>query len=385
VDAIAREEGRDGRYHLRLRHEGPAVSWCEVVPLRLRYGAATLRVDGLGDVWTEPAHRRWGHARRVLTAAMHAMDGGDAALSLLYGIEDLYPKFGYATTGADYGLWLRELAGPDGMPEGWTVRPFVPGDLGVLRELYDAAARGSVGPTLRAEGDWVWERLAAQVEGDACRLAVDPGGRVAGYAWRGAGLNYVELAEGYFPRALVLAEAVADSPAAAAAVVALCRRWGREATRDGAPVTTVSVGAAPDGRVWRAAAFANADRVLYSWRCAGPMVRLLSARRFFAQAAPELTARAAGLGWRGVAAFVVGPERVHVAVAPDAVRLADPGDAPTVEIDLPAETLAGLAWGGFPPEDLLDTIARPLPGAAADLLRALFPRRWPYVFTADRP
>jgi hypothetical protein len=385
VDAIVREEGPEGRYHFRLRQDERAVSWCEVVPLRVRYGAATLRVDGISDVWTEPEHRRRGYVRRVLTSAMDAMTRGDASLSLLYGITDMYPRFGYATTGADYGLRLRELEGPDGAPEGWTERPFEPGDLGALRQLYAAAPKDSVGPALRPETRGVWARLAAGAEGDGCRLVVDRDGRVGGYAWRGAGLNYVELAEGYFPRALVLAEAIAESPTAAAALLALCRRWGREATRDGEPVTTVLVGAAPESSVWRAAAFTNADRVLHSWRCGGPMVRLLNARRLFTQAEAELTARAAGLDWRGDAAFVVGSERVRLSIGPDGVSVSDGGDAPALEVVLPPEALARLAWGGFPPEDVLDGLEPRLGGEAMELLRVLFPRRSPYVFTADRP
>jgi hypothetical protein len=385
VDGIAAEAAADGRDNLRLHVGGQIVSWCEVIPLTLRYGAATLRVDGLGDVWTEPEHRRQGHARRLLSGAMASLEAGDAALSFLYGIEDLYPKFGYATVGADYGLSLRELDRPDGAPPGWTVRPFERDDTATVRALYDAAGQGAVGPVVRRPESWVWARLAARPDGDECRVVVGPDGRVGGYAWRGLGLNYVADAERYVPNALVLGEVLAPTRPAAEALVAACRRWGRTTARDGRPVSTVSVGTLPDGQVWRAAAFTNANRTSHSWHCGGPMVRLLSARRLFEQAAPELSARAAGLDWRGVLALDLGRERVHLALGDGALRLVGPERAPTLAVALTGPTLARLALGGLPPEDVLERLDPPPAPLAADLLGRLFPQRKPYLCLADRP
>jgi hypothetical protein len=41
VDGIAAEAAADGRDNLRLHVGGQIVSWCEVIPLTLRYGAGS--------------------------------------------------------------------------------------------------------------------------------------------------------------------------------------------------------------------------------------------------------------------------------------------------------------------------------------------------------
>src|SRR5258708_3422206 len=95
-------KGRPGETEIRLVVEGQQVSSCKVFPLTLRVGAATVRIDGMGEVGTHEEHRNRGYSRRVLDAALDRMAAGDAALSVLYGIPNFYPKFGYVTVGPEY-------------------------------------------------------------------------------------------------------------------------------------------------------------------------------------------------------------------------------------------------------------------------------------------
>src|SRR5690242_20576154 len=98
---IAFEQQPGGDTRAALRIDGHAVSGLWVVPFTLRIGAATVRMDGIAGVGTETEHRRRGYSRRVLEATVRWMQQGDAPLSMLYGIPDFYPKFGYATAGPD--------------------------------------------------------------------------------------------------------------------------------------------------------------------------------------------------------------------------------------------------------------------------------------------
>src|SRR5438270_9205369 len=88
---MAAENGREGSTGVDLTIAGQRVSGCQIIPLTLRIGDAGIRVDGIGMVETAEAYRLRGFSRRVLTSAIEHMERGDAALSMLYGIDDFYP------------------------------------------------------------------------------------------------------------------------------------------------------------------------------------------------------------------------------------------------------------------------------------------------------
>ena len=66
----------------------------------MRYGAGRIRFGAIGDVATDPEHRRRGHAAKLLENAVDYMKRNDLPLSLLYtGTKSLYE--GWA------GVWSR--------------------------------------------------------------------------------------------------------------------------------------------------------------------------------------------------------------------------------------------------------------------------------------
>jgi hypothetical protein len=128
-----------GRTKAELFVDGVCVSWLTVVPFTIRVGRATLRMDGIGGVGTHSAHCHKGYSRRVIEATIGRMTRGGAAVSMLYGIPDFYPKFGYATAGAEHTLYLRSLwskRATTSLPAGWSVRPFARDDLLAIQRLY---------------------------------------------------------------------------------------------------------------------------------------------------------------------------------------------------------------------------------------------------------
>src|SRR5262249_10763087 len=82
----------DGSTRVDLMDGERSVSRLWVIPLTIRIGAATVRMDGIGGVGTEEDCRHRGYSRRVLEATVDWMRRGDAALSMLYGIPNFYPK-----------------------------------------------------------------------------------------------------------------------------------------------------------------------------------------------------------------------------------------------------------------------------------------------------
>src|SRR4051812_23886855 len=143
-------------------------------------------MDGIGMVGTLQEYRGRGYARRMLTAALAQMAAGDAALTMLYGIPNFYPQFGYTTAGPEYTLSV-PLTGPaPPLAAGWQVRPALPADLPALQRLYDHDTAGAVGAVLRSPGLYPWTKLAQLSAADLaaeCCVVVDPGGTVAAYAW----------------------------------------------------------------------------------------------------------------------------------------------------------------------------------------------------------
>lgn len=392
-DIQATPEG-NGSTRLDLMHDGRSVSRLWIVPFTLRVGAAVVRMDGIGGVGTDTEYRNRGLARRVLEAALVRMRSGDAALSMLYGIQNLYHKFGYATAGPDHFIALERLDQEAPLPPGWSARPFRAEDLPALQQLYDAATSRATGAAVRVEGSGVWQRLlvpAVDPAHDACRVVRAPDGRVRGYAWRGQGFWYVHILEKREPAALVLAEVVADGPASADAVLAACRAWAREESEGRErPLDRVLLAHPPDGHLAAAAMRQSADLIQRCSPAGDSMARVLDLGRLLEALRPELERRlhAAPSPFTGTltlrtdfgeAALAATPGGLTVQPRPD---LEIPGEH--LSLELPQMELARLALGAFPPEDILARLPAPPDARAAEVLVQLFPHRHPHMHLPDR-
>lgn len=382
----------EGHTKAALIVEERSVSSALIIPQQMKVGAATLSVDSIGGVETEADQRNRGYGRRLLEASIEHMRNGSAALSFLYGIPDFYPKFGFATVGADYSLFLTQLKQGIALPDGWSIRAFVPADLPAIRHLYAAHIARSVGPIVRPPESPIWTQLqeTTQTAGmDECRLLLDPTGELVAYAWHGAGVWTTEDAERDFPDALVLSEVVANGPQAADVILQTCRMWAVE-PRTGRVIKRVAIGALPGGIVAAAARHQDAEVITSSWRCGGPMARVLDTERLFREFLPELNVRwqAAGSSFRGQLCLRCETGDVTLRLAPTSVSL-EPASSQADSahtLALPQTLLARLVLGGFSPEDLFARVEMPLDtGAAIAVLCALFPQRQPYLFPADRP
>lgn len=61
----------------------------------MRVGRATIRCGGIGAVATHVDHRGRGHLKRTANASIDAMRDGGYDVSLLFGIDNFYNRFGY--------------------------------------------------------------------------------------------------------------------------------------------------------------------------------------------------------------------------------------------------------------------------------------------------
>jgi hypothetical protein len=391
---IGQQRTAEGALRLDVLADGKSVAHLVVVPLTIRVGVATVRVAGISDVWTEEAYRNQGHARRMLEAMLRHGRRSTAALSLLYGIDNFYGKFGYATAGPMYHLRITDMAERPPLPHGWRVRPLRRRDLPAIKRLYELNTADAVGAALRSSRSCVWSSLAAAANptnNDECRIVTDENGQVVAYAWRGANLNYVRDFERYGPDTLVLAEVMAATPLAADAVLGVCCAWAaEEAVRRKKPLDWIYTGLPPWGAVATAAAYRENWLDTQSFRSGGFMARTLSTLRLLTALQPELQRRlhAARSTFRGTLRIRT-EEGAALLVVDDADVTLSQGqpsaDRAVEDVELPQSALARLALGAFPPRDVLARLPKPPGEQAEELLATLFPRRDVHLYLPDRP
>lgn len=390
-EIVVQSDPDGGATRVRLMLGEKCVSWLSIVPFTLQIGAATVRMDGIGGVGTDSHYRNRGYSRRVLEAAITHMRNGDGALSMLYGIPDFYPKFGYGTAGPDYLVLLNDLERENVLPHGWTVRDFVPADLPAMQALYSQCTARAVGAALRPAEGGVWAHLTGEAgdeQADVCRVLIGPDGRLHGYVWRARWCWYVKhKLETDYGSALVLGEVMADGPLAADAVLAACKQWAQEEGTE-RKVKQVVLSFPPEGPLYAAVMRQYAHCLQKYSACGNSMASVLDVTRLLHALAPELQARlqTANSHFVGSLVFQTDIGNAILQIRPDTVTVVSETDgaADALRITLPQTELARLALGAFPPDDLLARLPD-LPSAkTANLLTTLFPLRLPHMHLPDR-
>lgn len=374
----------NGNTRAELTLGAECVSWLEVVPFTIRIGLAEVRMDGIADVNTLEAHRMRGYSRRVVEATVERMTQGDAAISMLYGIGNLYHKFGYATAGPDHHLILG-LNGNDDLPKRWSVRPFATDGLQAVRELYNEVTRRATGVAVRADDHPTWQRIIRPEEalrGNACRVVIGPDGEAHAYAWLAQWCYAVnECLNEQYPDTLAIGEVIADSPASADALLAACRGWGRECA-----AKNVVLPVPPDSHVAVAAMYDEARFIREYEPCGGSMARVLDVRRLLEVLRPEIRARlrAAGSSFTGSLAIRTDIGDAVLLIGPDDVTVEDAKGSEGLVIEMPQTALGRLALGAFPPEDILSRLSETPDAQAFELTSVIFPLRYPHMYPPDR-
>ena len=378
ADVIRTFSEDHSRIRVALMRGEEELSRTYIIPMTIRIGLAEVRMDGIGGVATPEEHRNRGYSRRVLESAVNQMTAGDAPLSTLYGIPHFYSKYGFATLGPEYTIAPVSLDERNELPVGYTDRDGEPGDLSALRRLYRDETACAVGPVVRDGSWWVWQKLEQDLAHGAGEVRVlERDGRVVGYAWRASFSWWMQHLAEDRPPALRIGEAFAVDVDAAEAVLAMGRRWARALDL---PVLTLAI--PPDNTVGRVAQLQNCRvTALYS-DDAEFMGRVTGLRALMRAMLPELELRWQTAGMAPFTATIAtGGERVTLSGDENGLAL-DAGLPGEFEVALDPGTLARLALGGFDPELVL--ARQNLPAAMIRLLGALFPKRTPYIYPADR-
>ena len=401
------EDQPDGTTEIRLELDGTPVSSTLIFPMLIRIGEAVLRMDGIGSVATDEAHRYRGHSRRVMETAVETMQAGDAAIATLYGIPDFYHRFGFATAGAEHTVTLptsREADGGMDLPDGWALRAFTPDDLPAVAALYrettalatspvprlledeDPAALGTRPPDNPAAitlSRRAWRHLLRVAGDDECRVLTDSTGAIAGYAWLGNDTWWVRKRQRTAPSSFHIGEAMARDPVAADALLAACLAWAREAMPD---ADTLELIIPPEGPLAHTVAYEGGAFVQQHTRHGEFMARILDMDRFARQMLPELDARVRRCHspFQGNLTLRTELGSTTLAIGADGVSIGARAGQPELAIELPQSELARMVFGAFDVVDLLARLPDPPGQEAIEVLTALFPRRAPHIYPVDR-
>ena len=379
------------RTSVELKLGERTVSSVQILHYTLNIGAAKVRMDGIGGVGTDEAFRNRGYSRLALEACVKEMTEGDASLSMLYGIRDFYPKFGYATAGPDHLALLTDLKRNASLPEGWTSRPFETEDLPAIQAIYARNTETEIGSAVRSNEGGVWAKLLQAADGtkqDFCRVVVDGRGVVAGYVWRAKWCWYVKYKlESDYPNALVLGEAMASCPQSADALLATCRQWAQEEAMEREVGQVVL--ALPPESLLAAAAVRQDTRLIRNFSaCGGSMARVLNTNRLFFSLIPELEARLrkSKLTFIGSLFIKTDLDEITLRITRDQIAILEGDSSSTIalQLHLPQWELARLALGAFTPEDILARLHEPPSEETSQLIQTLFPVRNPHMHLPDR-
>lgn len=173
---------------LLAKVDGKVVSHVHLTDRTIRYGSATIPINGVMWVGTLPEFRGMGFAQNLMRLASHrARESGAALQALTTGMPQFYRPLGWAICGRQTFAQILSRNLPqvsDGVLEGrgafWHVRPWRQVELGDLMTLYEGQYARTTGSVVRTEEYWRWiiGRRYAHVIWVACQ-----GEAVRGYAF----------------------------------------------------------------------------------------------------------------------------------------------------------------------------------------------------------
>jgi len=167
--------------------DGRIVANVQVHFRPLRFGAARLRMGGIGHVATHPDARRRGLAGRLLEGQIAFMRRSGYHLSQLYtSINEYYAKYGWRTIPLSTSrLFLKDWTPSDPIEQYDLAPVSVPLELGRLGPVYDACAAYWLSPLDRTPTYWEaspkWTLGQFLGEDPAACTRAQRGGRLCGY------------------------------------------------------------------------------------------------------------------------------------------------------------------------------------------------------------
>jgi predicted acetyltransferase len=366
----------DGRAHKReMWIDGEEKSVCHlwVIDFTMRVGATVVRMAGIGGVHTEREHRKKGYMRHLIEDTVQYMIAEGHDVSMLFGIENFYTKFGYAAGLAAFECKVKtrdaEVAG-ETSAKTYITRPIGQADMPAVLELYNANNATRVCSVVRMIEDFpefhkgTWWGTPPDTQ-----LWEDANGKLLAYAVWDRYDKAVKVAE---------VEACTDTlfPAllnffAAQAVDKRCE--------------DVQLFIPPDHPFAEYVQRFGAEWTVTYPRYGSGMLRLLNQQPFFEKIAPELERRLAlsrSAEYTGTLTFQTDLGTLALVINRGRITLAGKLNEGLC-LELSQDKLTQLVIGYRSVRDVLNDPQVKAHGDVLPLLDILFPKGMPYIWVAD--
>lgn len=381
-DLVTRVDPEHRPEHVRIVDlGGHPVSIAVVVPRRVLLAGLPVEGAVVTLVGTDPGFRGRGLVRLLLEDAVAFLRAKGFRIGMLYGIPELYPKFGFIPCLGSYSTTFppaKVQVSDGGTRHFW--RPAADQDTPALAVLHAAVTAATPCTVLRTADKWIWREpgpsagsgiSVLQVERDAPGAALTEGGEAVG-----AYVRWSDRPGGPGPDTLVVSEVGAQSPPSLAEAL----RWTAAKAADLGRAAVRFIGP-PDHPFARLAYLAAGAEVCVRAAAAGQVI-VTNRGLLMADQAPafERRAAAAGLAPGTRLTLDVGSKRFDLVLAGGRLRLLGgragrQGGEPVSRLSAEAFTflLTGYAGGSE-----IETA----PGVAVapehrEALAALFPRAFP--------
>lgn len=216
------------RERLELQRADGRVVCSLTIDRMLAYGDSgeTIIVNGIGNVFTDEEFRKQGYAAQLMREAVSRQKQGDADISLLYGIDHFYHRFGYESCGEEQWLTVKVS---DTLPAAPTaiLRNYKPDDLAAIENIFESVSCATPG-SVRRIGALIWNSLNDSPDENKLRV-VEINKVLVGYVWAGAEHGFCDDAEREHPSTFIPSEVMCvDSHEAAATTLHCALNWARE-------------------------------------------------------------------------------------------------------------------------------------------------------------
>lgn len=361
---------KEGESHeLDLVLDGKSISGLEILDLGLRIGVSKFKMGGIAGVRTDDEHRMKGYASKVLSRSIEYMVEGGYDVSMLFGIEGFYQRWGFATCLPEYELTI-PTRNAERSSKRYNSRPFELGDVENVLAIYEQNNMHRSCWIERSRDTWEPFKKGTWYDRPAkCNVMLDDGKIVGYYAYDD--LRYdVRITEVGFCERGIFGSMLRDF-----ADMAVERR-----------VERISVNIPPDHPF---AAFCRrfgcSLSIGYPYNANG-MMRIINLNSFLHKLKPELE-RTCGEpphhGTHRTLKITTDIGEATISILEREVSIEDPSRHADVSICLPQSVLIQCISGFRSVSEILTDSTVKLGGEVEDILSDLFKQAYPHCWLAD--
>ncbi len=372
------DEGREHTRKMWIDGEEKSVCHLWVIDYAMRIGAAVVRMAGIGGVYTEREHRKKGYMRQLYEDTVQYMITEGYDISMLFGIENFYTKFGYAAglAGFECKVKTRDAEVAASVAKTHITRPIEEQDMPAVLDLYNANNAARTCSVVRTPEDFpkfhkgTWYGTPPDT-----LLWEDANGKLLAYAvWdhydKAVKVAEVEARDDALPGN----DALFSTLLSAFAVQAVEKRC-----------EDVQLFIPPDHPFAEYVQRFGAEWTVTYPRYGSGMLRLLNQQPFFEKLAPELERRVAlsrSAGYTGALTFQTDLGNLALIINRGSITVAGKAnEGPRLELS--QDKLTQLAIGYRSARDVLNDPQVTAHGDVLPLLNILFPKGQPYIWVAD--